>query len=108
MEPFKFTRATDNRAAINAITAGPAKFIAGGTNIIDLMKLDIDAPKQLVDINRLQLQKIEQLPDGSIKIGALVKNSDLAYDPLIITKYPVLSEALLSGASAQLRNMASV
>ena len=108
MEPFKFTRAQDNNAAISLVTPRETKFVAGGTNIIDLMKLNIEKPKQLVDINRLKLAAVETLPNGGMRIGALVKNSDLAYHPEVIKKYPVLSEALLSGASAQLRNMASV
>jgi xanthine dehydrogenase YagS FAD-binding subunit len=107
MEPFKFIRVQDDQSAIHALT-NDTKFIAGGTNILDLMKLNIETPKQIVDINKLSLYKIEELSNGGIRIGALVKNSDLAYHPSIIKKYPVLSEALLSGASPQLRNMASV
>lgn len=76
--------------------------------MLDLMKLNIETPKQIVDINNLQLYKIEEMQNGAIRIGALVKNSDLAYHPTIVKNYPVLSEALLSGASPQLRNMASV
>lgn len=108
MNPFKFTRIHDNRSAIgeaSAITG--AKFIAGGTNLIDLMKLNIEMPKQVIDINNLPLKEIKTMPDGHILIGALVKNSDLAYHPLIGQRYPVLSEAILAGASAQLRNAAS-
>jgi xanthine dehydrogenase YagS FAD-binding subunit len=108
MNPFKFIKAQDNSNAIVAASLAGAKFIAGGTNVVDLMKLNIERPTQIVDINKLPLQKIETLPNGSIRIGALVKNSDLAYHPLIIKNFPVLSEALLSGASPQLRNMASV
>ncbi len=108
MEPFKLVRAQNNAAAIAAVAPKETKFIAGGTNIIDLMKLYIETPKQLVDITALNLKQVETQPDGSVKIGALVKNSDLAYHPIITKKYPFLSEALLSGASAQLRNMASV
>src|ERR1700759_727310 len=104
MEPFKLAKATD----VNVAVKSPGRFLAGGTNILDLMKLNIETPKQLIDINKLPLNKIEVLPNGNIRIGALVKNSDLAYDSMIIKKYPVLSEALLSGASPQLRNMASV
>jgi len=108
MEPFKLVRVQDNAAAIATASPKGNKFIAGGTNIIDLMKLYIETPKQLVDINALNLNQIETQKDGSVKIGALVKNSDLAYHPIISKQYPFLSEALLSGASAQLRNMASV
>lgn len=108
MEPFRLVRAQNNAGAIAAVTSKETKFIAGGTNLIDLMKLYIETPKQLVDITALNLNQITTQNDGSVKIGALVKNSDLAYHPTIIKQYPVLSEALLSGASAQLRNMASV
>jgi xanthine dehydrogenase YagS FAD-binding subunit len=108
MEPFKFIRVQDEQSAILAALLSNSKFIAGGTNMLDLMKLNIEMPKQVIDINKLPLNKIEELPNGNIRIGALVKNSDLAYHPIIVKKYPVLSEALLSGASPQLRNMASV
>jgi xanthine dehydrogenase YagS FAD-binding subunit len=107
MEPFKFVRVQDAPTAINLHAAPNTKFVAGGTNLIDLMKLNIETPKQVVDINGLKLNTVEKLPNGAIRIGALVKNSDLAYHPIISKNYPVLSEALLSGASAQLRNMAS-
>jgi xanthine dehydrogenase YagS FAD-binding subunit len=108
MEPFKFIRANDQHTVLNSLGGIGTKVIAGGTNLIDLMKLGIEKPVQVIDINSLKLQTIDALPNGGIKIGALVKNSDLAYHPSIIKNYPVLSEALLSGASAQLRNMASV
>lgn len=108
MEPFKFIKAQDNTSAILAASAGGAKFIAGGTNMVDLMKLNIERPTELIDISRLKLDRVEILANGHTRIGALVKNSDLAYHPLIKKNYPVLSEALLSGASPQLRNMASV
>jgi len=107
MEPFRFVKAQDNLTAIHAAGINHAKFIAGGTNILDLMKLNIETPKQVVDINKLSLYKIEELQNGGIRIGALVKNSDLSYHPYIIKSFPVLSEALLSGASPQLRNMAT-
>ena len=109
MQPFKFIRADNQLGAISTLAAGGnSKIIAGGTNMVDLMKLNIETPAVVVDINSLKLGQVETLPDGGVKIGALVKNSDLAYHPYIITHYPVLSEALLSGASAQLRNMATV
>ena len=108
MEPFKLIRVQNEQSAVNAAIANESKFIAGGTNMLDLMKLNIETPKQLIDINKLSLYQIEELPNGGVKIGALIKNSELAYHPIIIEKYPVLSEALLSGASPQLRNMASV
>ena len=107
MEPFKFVKAQDNLTAIRAAGVNQAKFIAGGTNMLDLMKLNIETPKQVVDINKLSLYKIEELQNGGIRIGALVKNSDLAYNPYIAKNFPVLSGALLSGASPQLRNMAT-
>ena len=108
MNPFKFTRVNDNRSAVSEGSAvNGSKFIAGGTNLIDLMKLNIENPKQVIDINNLNLNEIKILPSGNVMIGALVKNSDLAYHPEISKRYPVLSEAILAGASAQLRNAAS-
>src|SRR5580704_6947487 len=83
------------------------RFVAGGTTLIDLMKLDVEAPKKVIDINRLDLAKVEKQPDGTLRVGALVRNADLAHDPNVVRDYPVLSQALLSGASAQLRNMAT-
>jgi xanthine dehydrogenase YagS FAD-binding subunit len=83
------------------------RYIAGGTCLIDLMKLSVETPRILVDINRLPLKEVEREPDGGVRIGAMVRNSDLAHHSLIQEHYPVLSEALLAGASAQLRNMAS-
>ncbi len=109
MYPFSFTQASNQQAAINALAGGTTtKLVGGGTNLLDLMKMNVERPQQLVDINNLEaLQKIESLPNGGVRIGALVRNSDLAYDATIAQKYPVLSQALLSGASAQLRNMAT-
>jgi xanthine dehydrogenase YagS FAD-binding subunit len=83
------------------------RFIAGGTNLVDYMKLNVERPRQLVDINRLPLDKIERNPDGGLKIGALARNADVAQDPIVKEQYAVLSQALLSGASPQLRNMAT-
>jgi xanthine dehydrogenase YagS FAD-binding subunit len=83
------------------------RFIAGGTNLVDYMKLNVEHPRQLVDINGLALGKIEQTPEGGLKIGALARNADVAQDPTVKEQYPVLSQALLSGASPQLRNMAT-
>jgi xanthine dehydrogenase YagS FAD-binding subunit len=109
MNSFTFVQAPDVPSAVQLTQSnGSAKFIAGGTNLVDLMKFGVEQPAQLVDVNLLPLQKIEPLPDGGVRIGALVRNSDLAYDALIARKYPVLSLALLSGASPQLRNMATV
>src|SRR5438477_7186892 len=110
MNPFTYSRAED---ASQAVTAGSgksqSKFLGGGTNLIDLMKMGVETPDSLIDINPLPLAQIEELPDGKgLRIGAVVRNSDLAEHDLIKTRYRVLSEALLSGASPQLRNMASV
>jgi xanthine dehydrogenase YagS FAD-binding subunit len=114
MKTFQLTRASDNAQAIataaKATTAqqgAEIRFIGGGTTLIDLMKLNVEQPQTLIDINRLPLDKIETLPDGGLTIGAVVRNSDLAYHPLVRKNYAVLSEAILSGASAQLRNMAT-
>ena len=114
MKIFTLTKATDGAQAI--ATAARAKtaqqgaeirFIAGGTTLLDLMKLNVEQPETLVDITRLPLDKIEALPDGGLAIGAMVRNADLAYHPLVQKNYAVLSEAILSGATAQLRNMAT-
>ena len=83
------------------------RFVAGGTTLIDLMKLDVETPAKVIDINRLNLAKVEKQPDGTLRIGALVRNSDLAHEPNVLRDYLVLSQAVLSGASAQLRNMAT-
>ena len=94
--------------ALRRIAADPqAKFVAGGTNLIDLMKKDVERPARVIDISRLPLNKVEETAEGGVRIGALVPNSDLAYHPLIEQRYPMLSSAILAGASAQLRNMAS-
>jgi xanthine dehydrogenase YagS FAD-binding subunit len=108
MKEFFYTRAADAEAATAAASNGhDAKFIAGGTNLLDLMKLRIEAPDELIDINRIGLDRIEDTPEGGLKIGALVRNSDLAADLRVRRKYQVLSRALLSGASGQLRNKAT-
>ncbi len=105
---FHYSRATDVADAVRQIAADPAaKFIAGGTNLVDLMKEDVERPSRLIDISRLPLTKVQQTPDGGLRIGALVPNSDLAYHPLIEKRYPLLASAILAGASAQLRNMAT-
>jgi xanthine dehydrogenase YagS FAD-binding subunit len=109
MQPIRFTRATTISGAINFRKENPdSAFLAGGTNLVDLMKMDIEHPTRIVDINRLDLSSIRILSEGSVSIGALVKNSVLAYDEYVMKHYPVLSQALLSGASPQLRNMATV
>jgi xanthine dehydrogenase YagS FAD-binding subunit len=107
MKPFTYERARDARQAAAAVAANPgAKFIAGGTNLLDLMKLEIETPTHLVDVSRLPLEEIEE-KDGGLRIGAAVKNSDLAADRRVRERYPVLARALLAGASGQLRNMAT-
>src|SRR5256884_5635831 len=114
MHPFEFIRPADPATAI--ATAAQAKtaqqgadvrFVAGGTTLLDLMKLNVETPARVIDINRLPLDKIEATPDGGLKIGATVRNSDLAHHPTVQRDYAVLSEAILAGASAQLRNMAT-
>src|SRR5438477_8531596 len=114
MHTFEFIRPKDSATAV--ATAAQAKtaqqgadirFLAGGTTLIDLMKLNVETPSRVLDINRLPLGQIEALPDGGLKIGATVRNSDLAHHPKVEHDYAVLSQALLAGASAQLRNMAT-
>ena len=114
MEPFAFSRATDPGKAISAAAksstaqqGAEVRFVAGGTTLLDLMKLNVERPTQVIDINHLPLADVERTPDGGLKIGALVRNSDLAHHPVVQRDYAVLSQALLSGASGQLRNMAT-
>lgn len=108
MKAFTYERAATPEAAAAALVAKPgAKLIAGGTNLLDLMKLQIETPVHLVDVNRLGLDQIESTPEGGLRIGALVRNTDLAADPRVRRDYAVLSRALLSGASPQLRNKAT-
>src|SRR6266436_3397204 len=105
---FAYARATDVADAVRRIAADPkAKFIAGGTNLVDLMKEEVERPTRLIDITRLPLKAVEETRDGGLRIGALVPNSDLAYHPLVAQRYPLLASAILAGASQQLRNMAS-
>ncbi len=105
---FDYARAGSVAEAVRLMAVEPdAKFIAGGTNLIDLMKEEVERPAKLIDISRLPLTGIESTPAGGLRIGALVPNSDLAWHPLIEQRYPMLSSAILAGASAQLRNMAS-
>jgi xanthine dehydrogenase YagS FAD-binding subunit len=114
MHTFEFSRPTDPATAIagaaqakTAQQGADVRFVAGGTTLIDLMKLNVETPARLIDVNRLPLDKIETTPDGGLKIGATVRNSDLANHPTVQRDYAVLSQAILSGASAQLRNMAT-
>jgi xanthine dehydrogenase YagS FAD-binding subunit len=108
MKPFTYQRAASPaEAAAAALRTPGAKFIAGGTNLLDLMKLQIEAPAHLVDVNGLGLDRIEPTPEGGLRIGALVRNTDLAADARVRRDYGVLSRALLAGASGQLRNKAT-
>jgi len=105
---IQYSRAQDIADAVRQIGTEPtAKFIAGGTNLLDLMKQDVERPSRLIDISRLPLKNVEATANGGLSIGALVPNADLAYHPLIAQRYPMLASAILAGASAQLRNMAS-
>jgi xanthine dehydrogenase YagS FAD-binding subunit len=114
MERFQYTRAHTIPEAIaiaaqstTAQQGAKVRFVAGGTTLVDLMKLDVERPTHLVDVNHLGLNMIERTKDGGLRIGALVRNATLAHDPAVVRDYRVLSEALLSGASAQLRNVAT-
>jgi xanthine dehydrogenase YagS FAD-binding subunit len=105
---FQYTRANDVADALRQIAGDPnTKFVAGGTNLIDLMKMDVEQPTKVIDITRLPLKQVENTPGGGLRIGALVRNTDLAYHPLVEQRYPVLASAIMAGASQQLRNMAS-
>jgi xanthine dehydrogenase YagS FAD-binding subunit len=107
MNPFRYERASDVASACASAARPAAKFIAGGTNLVDLMKLQIEAPAQLVDITRLRLDRIEETADGGLRIGALVSNSAAAADMRVRRRYPLLAQAILAGASTQLRNKAT-
>jgi xanthine dehydrogenase YagS FAD-binding subunit len=114
MHVFQFIRPDDAAAAVRmaaqAATAqqgADVRFLAGGTTLLDLMKLNVETPARLVDINRLPFATVEATPDGGLTIGATVRNSDLTHHPTVQRDYPVLSQAIFSGASAQLRNMAT-
>jgi xanthine dehydrogenase YagS FAD-binding subunit len=114
VELFQFSRAKDAGAAIaagaeskTAQQGATVRFIAGGTTLLDLMKLNVERPERVIDVNRLPFDQIEKLPDGGLRIGATVRNSDLAHHPVVRQDYAVLSEAILAGASTQLRNMAT-
>lgn len=108
MKSFTYERATDPAQAVALLARDPAaRFLGGGTNLVDLMKLGVETPGHLVDIARLPLDRVEVTDDGGLLIGATVRNSDLAADPAVRTRFPVLSQALLAGASGQLRNTAT-
>jgi xanthine dehydrogenase YagS FAD-binding subunit len=108
MRTIDFDQASDTSQALRLIQQPNARFIGGGTNLIDLMKGDVEQPARLVDINHIGLADIQELPGGGLRIGALARNSDTANHALVRTRYPLLAQALLSGASPQLRNMATV
>jgi xanthine dehydrogenase YagS FAD-binding subunit len=108
MKPFTYEHATSPAAAAASAARNPgSRFVAGGTNLLDLMKLEIETPGHLIDVNGLGLDKIEATPEGGLRIGALVRNTDLAADKRVRSDYGVLSRALVAGASGQLRNMAT-
>ena len=107
MNRFEYIRADSVSEAIRALAVPEAQVLAGGTNLVDLLKYDVAKPARVVDINRLPLRAIEETPTGGLKIGALVSNSDLAWDLRIVKRYPLLASAILAGASAQLRNAAT-
>ncbi len=108
MKPFAYERADTARAAVTALAAArDTKLLGGGTNLVDLMKNNVEQPTRLIDIQRLALTRIESLPGGGLRIGALARNSDTANHPLVRQQYPLLAQAILSGASPQLRNMAT-
>jgi xanthine dehydrogenase YagS FAD-binding subunit len=108
MNNFSYSRATEPAAAVAELIQQPnSMFVAGGTNLFDLMKVNVERPDHIIDINRLGLGKIETLPDGGLRLGALVSNADTAWNESVETNYPLLSQAILAGASPQLRNMAT-
>ena len=108
MQPFTYTTVADADAATRLAVADPrARYLAGGTTLVDLMKLDVEQPTQLIDITGLPLDEITALSDGGLRIGAMVRNSDLAHNELVRARYPMLSQAVLAGASGQVRNMAT-
>ena len=107
MHPFEYHRVVDAQAAIKAVAIRDSKFLAGGTNLVDLMKQQVETPSHLVDITRVDLAKIEEMPDGGLRLGAMARNAETAAHPLVRERYPLLAQAILNGASPQLRNMAT-
>ena len=107
MRPFRYERASDPAGALALAEAPHARFLGGGTNLVDLMRLGVEHPALLVDVTRIGEDRIEQTEDGGLRVGTAVRNSDLAADPRVRERYPVLSSALLHGASGQLRNLAT-
>jgi xanthine dehydrogenase YagS FAD-binding subunit len=108
MRPFRYERAGDAASAVAAANGGGSMYLGGGTNLVDLMKLGVHAPKRLVDVSRLPTGGIEELPDGGLRIGGAVRNSDLAASREVRERYPLLAQAVLAGASGQIRNQATV
>ncbi|MGI5466903.1 FAD binding domain-containing protein [Streptomyces sp. CA-132043] len=109
MKPFRYETATDPAAAVDLLSRRPrAAFLGGGTNLVDLMKLGVEVPEMLVDVSRLPFDEITETEDGGLRVGATVRNSTLAVHPLVRERYPALSQALLAGASPQLRNLATI
>ena len=108
MREFSYERATDAAAAVAAAARPEVRYLGGGTNLVDLMRLGVERPAHLVDVTRLSHAAIERTADGGLRIGGAVRNSDLAADPLVRREHPLLAEALLAGASGQLRNLATV
>ncbi|MET0721449.1 MAG: FAD binding domain-containing protein, partial [Tardiphaga sp.] len=107
MNRFSYVRATDVAGAVRDGTEDNVRFLAGGTNLIDLMKENVERPMRLVDVNRLPLHEIEEIEGGGLRLGALVSNADTAYDARVAARYPLLASAILAGASPQLRNAAT-
>jgi xanthine dehydrogenase YagS FAD-binding subunit len=107
MRPFEYERAGDASAAVEAVASGSAMYLAGGTNLVDLMKLGVETPERLVDVSHLPHDRIEETSAGGLRIGATARNSDVAAHPAVRERYPLLARALLSGASGQLRNVAT-
>jgi xanthine dehydrogenase YagS FAD-binding subunit len=108
MRPFAYERAADAAGAVAAVGRPGTMYLGGGTNLVDLMKLGVETPERLVDVSRLPFDRVEDLPGGGLRIGATVRNSDLAGDRAVRERYPLLAQALLSGASGQLRNLATI
>jgi xanthine dehydrogenase YagS FAD-binding subunit len=107
VRPFRYERALDTASAVSSAASPEARFLGGGTNLVDLMRLGVEKPLLLVDVNRVGEQLVQEVPGGGLRIGAAVRNSDLAAHHLVRERYPVLSSALLQGASGQLRNLAT-
>jgi len=109
MNPFHYVQTLETAASVKQVSGAPeATFLAGGTGLLDLMKLGVQTPNVLVDVRKLPLAQVEELPDGGVRLGAMARNSDVAHHPLVSERYPALSQALLAGASGQIRNMATV